>query len=174
MTPKSIKAGDEASSKRMKVNLPSVVDSPASTLTTFSLSSSASTAMSPGLQSTNSGGATSTGASTVVRKLDLMDEPQKQPLNIFVADLYDPNHLLELFCNKNNPSDEERVDFTEASFSAQLEDVLQAHTPSENKCANAKLCSELGKYCDPKKLMTKGKTQASLKDLVLSQYEKLS
>ena len=130
MTPKSIRAGDEASSKRMKVNLPSVVDSPESTLTTLSSSSSASTAMLPELQSMNSGGEPSTGPSTVVRKLDLMDEPQKQPLNIFMADLYDPNHLLKLFCNKNNPSKEERVDFIEAPFSAQLDDVLQAHTPS--------------------------------------------
>ena len=174
MTPKSISAGDEASSKRMKVNIPSVVDSPASTLTTLSSTSSALTAVSSDFQSTNSGGARSTGASTVVRKLVMDDKPQKQPLNIFMADLYNPGHLLELFCNKNNPSNEERVDFMEAPFSAQLDDVLQGHTPSENKCAYAKLCSELGEYCDPKKVTTKGRIQANLKDLVTSHYEKLS
>ena len=174
MTPKSIRAEDEASSKRMKVNLPSVVDSPASTLTTLSSTSSASTAVSSELQSKNSGGARSTGASTVVRKLVIDDEPQKQPLNIFMANLYNPGHLLELFCIKNNPSDEERVDFMAAPFSAILDDVLQAITPSENKCAYAKLCSELGEYCDPKKVTTKGRIQANLKDLVISHYEKLS
>ena len=62
----------------------------------------------------------------------------------------------------------------EAPFSAQLNDVLQGLTPSENKCTYAKLCSELGEYCDPKKVTTKGRIQANLKDLVTSHYEKLS
>ena len=174
MKPKSISAGDEASSKRMKVNIPTVVDSPASTLTMLSSTSSALMVVSSEFQSTKSGGTRSTGASTVIHKLVMDDKPQKQPLNIFMADLYNPGHLLESFCNKKNPSNEERVDFMKAPFSAQLDDVLQGHTPSENKSAYAKLCSELGEYCDPKKVATARKIQVNLKDLVILQYEELT
>ena len=101
------------------------------------------------------------------------DKSNKQVLNIFGVDLYNENHLFELYCSKNNPSDEDKDDFMKAPFSAKLHDVLQGHTPSENKCAYAKLCSELGVYCDPKKMTSGKRIQVNLKELVQSHYAKL-
>ena len=173
VTPKPLSPGAEGTPKRMKVNIPTVGDSPAPTLTTLSLRSSALMAVSSESRYTKSSGARSTGASTTIRKLVMDDKSKKQTLNIFVADLYNENHLFELYCSKNNPSKEDKDDFLKAPFPAKLHDVLQGHTPSENKCAYAKLCSKLGVYCDADKVTTNKKIKVNLKDLVLSHYEEL-
>ena len=94
-------------------------------------------------------------------------------MNIFVAELYNDNHLYELYCNKSNPSEDEKDDFINAAFPDKLHDVLGCHTPSENKSAYAKLCSDLGVYCDSEKVSSEKKIKAALKELVLSYYAEI-
>ena len=98
---------------------------------------------------------------------------KKQTLNIFFADLYNENHLFELYCRKYNPSGKDKDDFIKAPFPVKLHDVLQGYTPSQNKSAYAKLCSKLGVYCDPEKVASEKKIKAALKELVQSYYAEL-
>jgi hypothetical protein len=101
------------------------------------------------------------------------DKRKKQTLNIFVAKLYSPEHLYELYCNKAKPTDEEKGHFLNAAFPDKLHDVLAFHTPSENKSAYVKLCAELEVFCDPEKVKTESKIKAAIKELVLPYYEKI-
>lgn len=171
--PKQVDSGVGGTPKRMKVSVPITATSPASTLTTLSLRSSSSSTISSDARTMKSSVARSTGASTTIRNLMMDDKPKKQELNIFVAQLYNDDHLFELYCNKSNPTDDEKDDFIKASFSDRLHDVLACHTPSENKSAYVKLCSELNVYCDSEKVATNGKIKAAIKELIVPYYEQM-
>lgn len=171
--PKELGSGVGSTPKRMKVSVPNSGTSPASTLTTLSLKSSSSTSVSSTARSSKSSTARSTGASTTFRKLDMDDKGKNQTLNIFVAKLYSDDHLFELYCNKANPTEEEKDDFLNASFPNKLHDVLAYHKPSENKSAYVKLCAELGVYCDTDKVKTESKIKAAIKELVVPYYEEI-
>ena len=163
----------QSTPKRMKVNVLAAGASPASTVTTLSSKSSTSASASPDARSTKSSGARSSGASTTMRKLVMSGDSKKQKMNIFVAELYNPDHLFELFCNKLDPSEDEKEDFINAAFADKLHDVVGSHTMSENKSAYVKLCSELGVYCDSEKVSSEKKIKAALKELVLSYYAQI-
>ena len=171
--PNDLNSGVESTPKRMKVSVRNTGTSPASTLTTVSLKSSSSTSMSSKSRSMKSSGARSTTASTAIRKLALDQQDENRNLNIFVAKLYSDDDLFDLYCNKANPSIEEKDDFVNAAFKHKLHDVLSFHTPSENKSAYVKLCAELDVYCDAEKVKTESKTKAAIKELVLPYYEQL-
>lgn len=159
--------------KRMKVNVSAAGASPASTVTTISSRSSASTPASSDSRSTKSSGARSSGVSTTMRKLVMEKNPKNQAMNIFMAELYNEDHLFELYCSKSDPSEDEKDDFINAPFHDKLHDVLGCHTMSENKSAYVKLCSDLGVYCDPEKVASEKKIKAALKELVLEYYAEI-
>lgn len=175
VVPRGVKPKDhiQASPKRMKVNVSAAGASPASTVTTISSRTSASTPASSDTRSTKSSSARSSGVSTTMRKLVMEKNPKKQALNIFMADLYNENHLFALYCNKADPSEDEKDDFINAPFPDRLHDVLGCHTMSENKAAYAKLCSDLGVYCDPEKVASEKKIKAALKELVWEYYAEI-